>query len=92
MHSWGIEKSITCFVIDNAANMIACAQLLQVSHVPCFAHTLNLVVKKKAIEQTPELHTLRLQSRQIVALFKSSATAKQRLSDMQQRMGKPIMK
>lgn len=32
-------------ITDNAANMKATAELLQIKHIPCFAHTLNLVLR-----------------------------------------------
>ena len=48
-------------------------------HMPCFAHTLDLVVKK-ALEVIPEIHNIRTQTRRIVAFLKSSTNAKERLS------------
>ena len=32
-------------VMDNAANMKKAPELLQIRHIPCFAHSLNLVIK-----------------------------------------------
>ena len=29
---------------DNAANMIKAAEILKIRHIPCFSHTLNLIV------------------------------------------------
>jgi len=42
---WGITDKVKCIVTDNAAAMIKAAQLLKIRHLPCFAHTLNLVIK-----------------------------------------------
>jgi hypothetical protein len=39
-------QKVTAMVTDSAANMRATAKLLGWPHVPCFAHTLNLVVQK----------------------------------------------
>ncbi|XP_039616000.1 E3 SUMO-protein ligase ZBED1-like [Polypterus senegalus] len=91
MTDWGISGKIHCMVTDNAANLVATAQLLKVRHVPCFAHTLNLVVKK-AIDQTPKLQVIRQKARKIVSLFRSSCNAKEKLSEMQQLMGRPVQK
>lgn len=35
---------ITCYVTDNAANVVAASKELGVCHVPCFLHTVQLVV------------------------------------------------
>ena len=45
--SWGILDKVIAVVTDHAANMKAAVNLSQGKwlHVPCFAHTLNLLVK-----------------------------------------------
>ncbi|XP_028658775.2 zinc finger BED domain-containing protein 4-like [Erpetoichthys calabaricus] len=91
MTDWGISGKIQCMVTDNAANLVATAQLLKVRHVPCFAHTLNLVVKK-AIDQTPKLQEIHQNAKKIVSLFRSSCNAKEKLSEMHQLMGRPVQK
>lgn len=50
--------------------------------MPCFAHTLNLVVKKKSMEQTWTACCVFSRGR-----LPSCATAKQKLSYIQERMG-----
>lgn len=37
---------ILAVVTDNGANMVAAVHKAEWAHYPCFAHTLNLVVKK----------------------------------------------
>lgn len=76
---------------DCAANMIACASSLSVRHIMCFAHVLNLVVKR-SLAQTPELVEIRNKGRRIVGHFKSSTTAKEKLAEMQQQMARPQLK
>ncbi|XP_030756558.1 zinc finger BED domain-containing protein 1-like [Sitophilus oryzae] len=42
---WNIKKKITCIVTDNASNMTKTCDILKVKHLPCYAHTINLVVQ-----------------------------------------------
>ena len=42
---WKIQNKIVAIVTDNAANIIAAVRLTGWRHVPCFAHTLNLIVR-----------------------------------------------
>ncbi|XP_077412229.1 E3 SUMO-protein ligase ZBED1-like isoform X2 [Vanacampus margaritifer] len=91
MSEWGISEKVTCLVTDGAANMEACARELHMCHTICVAHTLNLLIKK-ALEQCPELFHIRTNCRKIVGYFKSSTTAKERLTQMQVQMGFPVLK
>ncbi|XP_051953602.1 zinc finger BED domain-containing protein 4-like [Xyrauchen texanus] len=91
MAEWGITSKVHCMVTDNASNMILSAQLLNLRHVPCFAHNLNLIVKK-ALDQTPVINEIRQKARKIVGLFRSSCKAKDKLVEMQSLMGRPSLK
>lgn len=42
---WNINDKVTCIVTDNAINMIKTFKILKKKHLPCYAHTLNLVVQ-----------------------------------------------
>jgi hypothetical protein len=42
---WGIENKVVAANNDNVASVVAAVQLTEWKHVPCFAHTLNLVVQ-----------------------------------------------
>lgn len=42
---WGITDNIQAVVTDNGANFVAAKRKACWAHYPCFAHTLNLVVK-----------------------------------------------
>ena len=46
---WGILGKVQCLVTDNAPNMKKTADLLQIKHLPCFAHSLNLVIKNAVL-------------------------------------------
>ncbi|KAL7881157.1 hypothetical protein AOLI_G00080050 [Acnodon oligacanthus] len=61
---------------------------LNVHHITCFAHVLNLIVKK-SLAQTAELEEIRTRARRPVGYFKSSTTAKEKLCEVQEQMGKP---
>ncbi|XP_057694193.1 E3 SUMO-protein ligase ZBED1-like isoform X1 [Corythoichthys intestinalis] len=91
MSEWGISDKVTCLVTDGAANMGACARELHMRHTICVAHMLNLLVKK-ALDQCPELFHIWANCRKIVGYFKSSTTAKERLTQMQVQMGLPVLK
>ena len=83
---WDITDKISCIVTDSAANMIAAARLTGWRHLPCFAHTLNLILQE-ATEKDAELAELRQKCRSIVTYFKQSVKARDELTDVQKQMG-----
>ena len=86
---WNINEKVKCAVTDNAANMLAAVRNLNsVSSVSCFAHTLNLVVKK-SLAAINDLVTIRKKCRSIVCYFKSSCLAKDKLQEMQNEFNIP---
>lgn len=64
---WNVEGKVRAVVTDNAANMLAAVRILgnSISSVSCFAHTLNLVIKK-AISSVDDLVTVRKKCRSIL--------------------------
>ena len=66
--------------------MIAAARLTGWRHLPCFAHTLNLIVQE-ATEKDAELAELRQKCRSIVTYFKQSVKARDKLTEVQKQMG-----
>ncbi|XP_070403946.1 E3 SUMO-protein ligase ZBED1-like isoform X2 [Nothobranchius furzeri] len=88
---WAITNKVRCLVTDAAPNMMAATRTLQIRHSICIAHKLNLIVKKSC-DQIPELPSIRHKSRQIVSFFRSSTTAKEKLAQVQQQMGRPTLK
>ena len=91
MDDWAITNKVKCLVTDAAPNMIASTKILQIRHSICIAHSLNLLVKKSC-DQIPTLASIRHKSRQIVTYFRSSTTAKEKLAQVQQQMGRPSLK
>ena len=46
---WNISEKLVASVTDNGANMVAGIRLNGWKHLPCFAHTLNLVVQDNSL-------------------------------------------
>ncbi|XP_047461459.1 E3 SUMO-protein ligase ZBED1-like [Mugil cephalus] len=76
MEEWGIAGKVRCLVTDAAANMTACARMLQIRHTICIAHSLNIIVRKSC-DQIPTITEIRNKTRHIVTYFRSSVTAKE---------------
>lgn len=91
MEEWGIEGKVTSIVTDAGANMVASVRSSNLRHALCFAHSLNLVVKK-SLDVTPGLEDLRTRARKVVTFFKTSTTAKEKLREVQEQMKRPVMK
>ncbi|CAL9708171.1 unnamed protein product [Knipowitschia caucasica] len=90
MAEWEINDKVCAMVTDGARNIVESVNQLRIPHTHCFAHLLNLVVKK-SISQTPQLDSMRRKACQIVAHFKSSRTAKEYLAVTQANMGMPLL-
>lgn len=76
---------------DAAPNTIAYSSNLKVRRTTCFAHAINLFVKKP-IDQTKGLEDIRSKARNIVTYIRTSTTARERLYQIQQQMSKPTLK
>lgn len=81
----GIEEKIHAIVTDNAANMKAAVNQLGWEHMPCLAHTLNLVVR----EALGSIDAIRSKTKAIVAHFHRSTSAADKFEEMQQKMALP---
>lgn len=79
---WEITQKICCIITDNAANIVAAVNLLGWRHLPCFAHTLNLIVQDslKAVSGLPRLQQ---KCKDIVTYFHRSTKATEKLLSMQ---------
>lgn len=70
--------------------MIACKDFT--SRTRCIAHTLNLMVIKKSLDQVSVLCDIHIKAKKIVTHFRSSTIAKEKLNKMQPTMGRPTLK
>ncbi|XP_041449950.1 zinc finger BED domain-containing protein 4-like [Drosophila obscura] len=44
LNNWNVLEKTVCIVTDNASSMLKACEILKIQNLPCFAHTLNLVV------------------------------------------------
>ena len=69
---WGITYKIFAVVTDNAANIVSAVNnFLKARHLPCFAYTLNLVVKD-ALKRNGEIRNVLTRIKAIVRYFLTS--------------------
>ena len=66
-NDWGIDEKVVCVVTDNASNMTAAIAQTGWRHLPCFAHTLNLVVQE-SIKSDDELLHIQYRCKDVVSL------------------------
>ncbi|KAJ8933293.1 hypothetical protein NQ314_014121 [Rhamnusium bicolor] len=45
LREWDILKKVHCVITDNAFNITAAIRLTGWTHLPCLAHTINLIVQ-----------------------------------------------
>lgn len=79
---WNIDKKVRTVTTDNAANIVAAVRETGWTHIPCMAHTLNLVVQ--AASQTIEILTKKVKA--IVGHFHRSTTANAKFFAMQTQL------
>uniref|UniRef100_A0A8C4RIG4 Zinc finger BED domain-containing protein 1-like n=1 Tax=Erpetoichthys calabaricus TaxID=27687 RepID=A0A8C4RIG4_ERPCA len=78
---WQLTTTDLVIVTDNAANMLAAAQLGNFQHVKCFAHTINLTAQRAL--KLPSVSRLLGKIRRITRFFHCSATANHVLKQKQ---------
>ncbi|CAH0560579.1 unnamed protein product [Brassicogethes aeneus] len=79
---WGVYEKIVALVTDNAANMSATARLGGWKHLPCFAHSINLVV----LAGLKEIHDTHVKVKGIVEFFKRSPQSAEKLRAVEEQM------
>ncbi|XP_068122102.1 zinc finger BED domain-containing protein 6-like [Hyperolius riggenbachi] len=75
-------------VSDNGANMVSAVRLGSLTHVPCLAHILNLIVQK-FLKTYSGMSDLLNTVRKVCSHFKYSATAAASLAQMQRQHSLP---
>ncbi|KAM8709529.1 hypothetical protein ACLKA7_016349 [Drosophila subpalustris] len=86
--TWEIANKIAAVVSDNGANIVGAVKLGQWRSIPCFAHSLNLVVQK-GLEAIVEL---RMKCKTIVEYFHRSAHAQAKLKEAQKQLNMQELK
>ncbi|GFR98036.1 zinc finger, BED-type containing 1 [Elysia marginata] len=46
MEKFNVSDKVTTVVTDNARDMVNAVEVLNIRHVPCYAHTLNLILQR----------------------------------------------
>lgn len=81
IRQWGLQNKVAACTTDNAANITAAIRLCKWRHIPCFAHSLNLIVQS-SLEHIQET---RSKVKTIVEYFKRSSIATEKLKQMQEQ-------
>lgn len=80
---WKISDKIVAVVSDNAANIVAAIRRTNWKHIPCFAHTINLIVQSSL----ESIQVIRQKIKIIVDFFRRSPQATEKLKQMQKQLG-----
>ena len=80
--SWDIADKVVAIVTDNAANITGAVKQAGFTHLPCFAHTLNLVVQQGVRSIEP----LKVKVKEIVEYFRRSTVAAEKLRFYQSQL------
>lgn len=88
LNEWQLLHKVVAIVTDNAANIVNAVERLKKKHVSCFAHTLNLGVQS-GLAAVDKLH---VKVKEIVAHFKRSTVAANKLAETQRKNGAPVLK
>lgn len=89
--AWNLQDKVVCGVTDSASNMNLALKITKWSHLPCFAHTLNLIVQG-AFAADDQLSSLQVKCKHIVSYFHRSVKASDRLATVQKQLNLPTHK
>lgn len=86
---WNITEKVKVAVSDNAANITSAIGMNQNwRHIPCLAHTLNLIAQSGL----GEIKNVHKKVKTVVEYFKRSTKANLKLKNAQKQMGYPELK
>ncbi|XP_005110616.1 zinc finger BED domain-containing protein 4-like [Aplysia californica] len=91
MENWRIRDKVVAIVTDNASNMVAAIEQLKIRHMPCFAHTLNLVVTDTLAAVTG-FQATRKKVKDIVSFFHHSVKGSDVLAKVLEQAGSQPLK
>lgn len=89
--NWEIDTKVVCVVTDNASNMVSAISKTGWRHLPCFAHTLNLIVQN-AVKAEPTIHQIQLKCKDVVSHFHRSVKSSDKLKEVQDQLSLPQQK
>ncbi|GFS27016.1 zinc finger BED domain-containing protein 1 [Elysia marginata] len=76
-----IDKKVTTVVKDNSRNVTNAVTIIEAQHQPCFAHTLNLVVRN-SLDADDRVRQVINKVKAIVTYFHSSTVATNKLREV----------
>jgi len=80
---WKVEDKVVCCVTDNAANITKAIQITKWTHLPCLAHTINLIARDSLKGLKPILDKVK----EAVEYFHRSTLGAEKLKATQIQMG-----
>uniref|UniRef100_A0A3Q1BI66 BED-type domain-containing protein n=1 Tax=Amphiprion ocellaris TaxID=80972 RepID=A0A3Q1BI66_AMPOC len=90
IREWELTNKEPVIVTDNAANIVRAVEMMDLLHVGCFAHILNLA--SQAALKIPAVARLLGRVRRIASFFHRSTTASHKLKEKQTLLGLPLHK
>lgn len=93
MDDWQLNGKISAVITDNASTMVNACGLLKIRHMPCIAHTVNLLIQDAVnSDSNEEIRSIIKHCKSIVNHFKNSPKAYEKLRSIQQDQNKPTLK
>uniref|UniRef100_A0A3B1IEW9 BED-type domain-containing protein n=1 Tax=Astyanax mexicanus TaxID=7994 RepID=A0A3B1IEW9_ASTMX len=86
---WELTVTDLVIVTDNAANMLAATQIDNLTHITCFAHTLNLAAQRAL--KLPTVSRLLGRIRRITGFFHRSTVANHELQEKKKLLQLPAL-
>ncbi|KAJ8720658.1 hypothetical protein PYW08_006123 [Mythimna loreyi] len=79
---WNISQYVNVIVSDNAANILSAVRLGNWRSLPCYAHTINLVVQSSMDALSDTMDRVKA----VIEYFHRSLPAKKKLVEIQEQM------
>lgn len=89
LEEWGLLSKIHIFVRDSGANMIAAMEEGSFDSVPCFLHTLHLVVQNGLLCQRTVID-MQARLTNFISHYRRSTMLKHKLREIQRRLNLPL--